>query len=176
MDESDLWNIINNDAQKKGITFEKPTFMANAMGFFYAVNWNERWIQAILVLQVLFFVLVAMTRHRQNIQSLLLVLLCASVYFAETLNKYGAENWASFSTQNYFDKNGIFVSVVFSAPLLLTGTFMMLYTLYSSAHMLVSVKRLELGIEKKKKSDPSKLDSSNVVDCTPKSQNAKKED
>jgi hypothetical protein len=44
------------------------------------------------------------------------VLLC---YFAETLNTLAREHCELFSTQQYFDKTGIFTSLVFSAPLIL---------------------------------------------------------
>lgn len=42
----------------------------------------------------------------------------AGVYLAERLNSLLGENWKSFSTQNYFDPNGVFLSSVWSGPLL----------------------------------------------------------
>jgi hypothetical protein len=48
--------------------------------------------------------------------ALFTVLLC---YFAETLNTLAREHWELFSTQQYFDKTGVFTSLVFSAPLIL---------------------------------------------------------
>lgn len=44
--------------------------------------------------------------------------LVGGVYFAETLNKILARNWRSFATQNYFDPYGIFLSALWSGPLL----------------------------------------------------------
>lgn len=38
---------------------------------------------------------------------------------AEHLNAALAAHWQSFATQPYFDKQGIFISAVYSAPLLL---------------------------------------------------------
>ncbi|KAH0910874.1 hypothetical protein HID58_034195 [Brassica napus] len=37
------------------------------------------------------------------------------VYFAESLNRLLRKNWKSFSTQNYFDPHGVFVSVLVRA-------------------------------------------------------------
>ena len=37
---------------------------------------------------------------------------------SQTLNTYGAENWAVFSRINYFDRNGLFVGIMWAAPLL----------------------------------------------------------
>jgi len=42
----------------------------------------------------------------------------AGVYFAENLNRELRKNWKSFSTQNYFDSNGVFLSTLWSGPLL----------------------------------------------------------
>lgn len=41
------------------------------------------------------------------------------VYFSESLNELAARHWSSFSRQQYFDSQGLFISVVFSVPLLL---------------------------------------------------------
>lgn len=42
-----------------------------------------------------------------------------AVYFSESINEYAAQNWSSFSKQQYFDSNGLFISTVFSIPILL---------------------------------------------------------
>jgi transmembrane protein 18 len=42
----------------------------------------------------------------------------AGVYLAERLNSILGENWKSFSSQNYFDPSGVFMSVLWSGPLL----------------------------------------------------------
>lgn len=41
------------------------------------------------------------------------------VYFSESINEYAAQNWKTFSKQQYFDGNGLFISTVFSIPILL---------------------------------------------------------
>ena len=42
----------------------------------------------------------------------------AGVYLAETLNIFLRDNWKSFAGQNYFDPRGLFLSVLWSGPLL----------------------------------------------------------
>jgi hypothetical protein len=42
----------------------------------------------------------------------------AGVYLAERLNSFLGENWKNFSSQNYFDPSGVFMSVLWSGPLL----------------------------------------------------------
>lgn len=41
------------------------------------------------------------------------------VYFSESINTLAATNWSSFSRQQYFDSQGLFISVMFSVPILL---------------------------------------------------------
>lgn len=49
------------------------------------------------------------------------VFFCAvsGVYLAETINKFLGSNWKKFAGQNYFDPRGLFLSVLWSGPLLL---------------------------------------------------------
>ena len=147
----DPWSIVNNDAKQKGMKFEEPSFYSNAMGFYHAVDWKEPWIRAILCFHVILLILAVATRKYSTFQFGLIVAICALIYFAETFNSYGAKNWQTFSTQDYFDQNGVFASVIFSSPLLVLGVGIMLNALYETSQMLVTVKRLELGIDKRGK-------------------------
>ena len=45
----------------------------------------------------------------------------STVYMGERLNKLGNQYWESFATQNYFDPNGVFYTVLISGPLLLVN-------------------------------------------------------
>ena len=80
-----------------------------------------------------------LTRHNNTVQIGLFVSIMASVYMAERLNTFAAANWESFSTQNYFDKRGVFISTLWSTPLLLIGTVMLFQNLYNSASLLIQV-------------------------------------
>ncbi|KAF8779412.1 hypothetical protein HU200_002681 [Digitaria exilis] len=42
----------------------------------------------------------------------------SGVYMAEKINRYLGEHWRSFAGQNYFDRPGVFISVVWSGPLI----------------------------------------------------------
>lgn len=50
------------------------------------------------------------------------------VYFSEQLNAYAAHNWKVFSRQQYFDSKGLFISIVFSVPILLNCMLMVVRT------------------------------------------------
>ncbi|KAF3521661.1 hypothetical protein F2Q69_00047645, partial [Brassica cretica] len=66
------------------------------------------------------------------------------VYFAESLNRLLRKNWKSFSTQNYFDPHGVFLSVIWSGPLLVIAMIILISTLFSLCYLIVKWKRAEL--------------------------------
>ncbi|KAF3516498.1 hypothetical protein DY000_02060272 [Brassica cretica] len=66
------------------------------------------------------------------------------VYFAESLNRLLRKNWKSFSTQNYFDPHGVFLSVIWSGPLLVIAMIILINTLFSLCYLIVKWKRAEL--------------------------------
>jgi hypothetical protein len=80
------------------------------------------------------------TRHNNNVQIGLFVTIMTSIYMAERLNTLAAANWESFSTQNYFDRQGVFISTLWSTPLLLIGTVMLFQSLYNASSLLIQVR------------------------------------
>lgn len=53
------------------------------------------------------------------------------VYFSETINELAAIHWRSFSRQQYFDSSGLFISTVFSIPILLNCMLMIVSIVFS---------------------------------------------
>ena len=74
----------------------------------------------------------------------LLVLVLGLVYSAEWINRLGASHWQEFAGQNYFDKSGVFLGVVFCVPLLGAAFFILIFALRSACKLLVEVKQMEL--------------------------------
>lgn len=56
------------------------------------------------------------------------------VYFSENINELAAIHWKSFSRQQYFDSNGLFISTVFSIPILLNCMLMIVSRLLIRIH------------------------------------------
>ena len=63
------------------------------------------------------------------------------VYNAQRLNKLLAEHWRSFAGQPYFDEQGVFISAVVSAPLLLTMFVQLVCAVLQCISFLDSVMR-----------------------------------
>ena len=70
---------------------------------------------------------------------------------AEWVNSFAAKRWDTFARQNYFDKRGVFISVMYSAPLLCAAMFLLLNALRSASKLLIQVKRQELRAKAKAK-------------------------
>jgi len=118
------------------IDWTTDTFLASLLGLFYC--------------SCIFLTYV--TRKHLNIQAVYFVLMCAGIYFAENINKFCAKNWKQFSVKNqYFDSRGLFISVVFSVPLLLNLLVIVFLWMRMAGGDLVSLKRKELWEQQKNK-------------------------
>lgn len=83
------------------------------------IDWRDPWLIGLIAVHVLTTFTTLMTRNNTNFQVLLFLILLSAAYFSESINEYAALNWRSFSKQQYFDSNGLFISTVFSIPILL---------------------------------------------------------
>ena len=119
-------------------------FKSDVLGFVHAIDWMETWIQALGVYHLFLWIIVIGLRRWNDLQMCMLVLILGMVYCAEYINRLGAEHWREFAGQNYFDKRGVFISVMFSAPLLCLAMFILLNALRSASKLLIEVKRKEL--------------------------------
>lgn len=127
----------------------KSSLYADAMGFVHAVDFRERWLLALLAFHVAVWLVIVGTRSRPNVQGALFLSIAGAIRAAEWLNTIGASRWESFAGQNYFDKHGVFMSVLWSAPLLGDAFLLVYFALRSSAALLVQVKRAELRHNRK---------------------------
>ncbi|XP_057475641.1 uncharacterized protein LOC130763686 [Actinidia eriantha] len=116
----------------------------NFIGFFHAIDWTEPWLICLMLFHVVFLLIAIMSRKHVNFQMCLFLLALAGVYLAETLNIFLRDNWKSFAGQNYFDPRGLFLSVLWSGPLLVIAILILVNTLFSLCHLIVRWKRAEL--------------------------------
>ncbi|XP_071450548.1 transmembrane protein 18 isoform X2 [Hetaerina americana] len=85
-----------------------------------------------------------MTRDYGNFQVVLFFILLLLVYFSESINEIAARNWSLFSRQQYFDSKGMFISLVFSVPILLNCMIMVANWLWQSSQLMMRVKQVQL--------------------------------
>ena len=123
------------------------------VAFRAAIDWEERWIQGLVVFHILLFVLFLLFRNNIDFQTAQFLLICVLVGFSERLNGFCALHWRSFSRQNYFDEHGTFASTLFSGPLLLIGFAQLINFLRLTSSALITAKRLELAAKKRPKKE-----------------------
>ncbi|KAI0531040.1 hypothetical protein KFK09_000589 [Dendrobium nobile] len=116
----------------------------NFVGFFHAIDWNEPWLICLLLFHVTLLVIAFISRKRINFQLGLSIFAFSGVYLAERINRFLSKNWKSFAGQNYFDPNGLFISVLWSGPLLLISIILVINTLITLCKLIVKWKKAEL--------------------------------
>ncbi|GAB6019193.1 hypothetical protein CHUAL_000812 [Chamberlinius hualienensis] len=112
--------------------------------YLMSVDWTDPWLSILLAFHGFTFITTFLTRNYGNIQAVLFLTLLFLVYVSERLNELGAKYWRSFSRQQYFDSHGMFISLVFSLPLLFNCLAMVCYWLWTSGTLLVQLKRAQI--------------------------------
>ncbi|XP_066971416.1 transmembrane protein 18 [Macrobrachium rosenbergii] len=141
--------------------FSEADQVTDLWSFVRTIDWSEGWLLGLLVFHIFLTVFTVMTRNHHTTQAVLFVLLLLTVRSSEFINEYAAEHWQSFSRQQYFDSQGLFISVVFSMPVLFNCMMMVMNWLWLSSNMMVTWKRAEL--EAKIRRDSSRQGESRRV-------------
>ncbi|KAL0487520.1 hypothetical protein AKO1_008660, partial [Acrasis kona] len=117
--------------------------------FINAIDWSDQFLHALFAFHIVFLTIAVLTRKSQSIQAGLFIIILGIVYAAEAINKWGDQNWKTFSSQNYFDESGTFVTVLLSVPLLLIAVFMLCNLLFTTCNLMVAVKRKQIIRQRK---------------------------
>ncbi|XP_074656988.1 transmembrane protein 18-like [Tubulanus polymorphus] len=137
--------------------------------FLKSIDWlEERWLQGLVLFHILCSVTLILGRNYTLIQIIIFVVLLLLVFLSENINEWAAHNYKSFSSQQYFDSDGLFISVVFSLPALLNCFFIVMFWFIDTGKMMVKVKRAKVrqthrssaGDSKQQTSDQSNQHSS----------------
>eukprot|EP00571_Detonula_confervacea_P016788 CAMPEP_0172298674 /NCGR_PEP_ID=MMETSP1058-20130122/1219_1 /TAXON_ID=83371 /ORGANISM="Detonula confervacea, Strain CCMP 353" /LENGTH=241 /DNA_ID=CAMNT_0013007959 /DNA_START=105 /DNA_END=830 /DNA_ORIENTATION=+ len=121
--------------------------------FTAAITWNESFIKFLLAFNVL-VVIAAVTLSRKGgiyTRMCFMIFVAIIVRLAERLNAIGASRWREFATQNYFDKNGIFMGIMVCAPLLMVCLFMLISMVMEASTLLVDVQQMKTKAQAKQK-------------------------
>ena len=132
------------------------------MGFIHAINWNERWIQSILLFHGLLLLTALMYRRNSTVQLCIFLVALGVVACAQPLNSLGAEYWEDFATQPYFDKYGAFFSAVVSCPLVLVMLVVLVNCIVIAVSEMVELKRKQLKQQIKKNAGQNDLSNSST--------------
>jgi len=112
--------------------------------FLKSIPYTEPWMIGIISFHLLCFVFILSTKNHWNTQYIVFFLLLVLVFFTERINEYAAENWRMFSTENYFDSNGLFISTVVSTPVLFNCLTFIVTWLHTASKNMIYIKRKQL--------------------------------
>jgi len=119
--------------------------MEHIQAFSSAITWEEPFIMLLLLFHLIALVTAIVLTRRGELYSRmgLMVFLGAIVRLAEWINSIGASRWRDFATQNYFDKNGIFIGLMLCAPLLFVCFGILLSMVSEASGLLVGIKNMK---------------------------------
>lgn len=127
------------------------------LSFLGNIEWRDPWLIALFTFHISIFMMALLTRNYGNFQALLFFCLLLLVYFSERINELASTNWKIFSRQQYFDSNGLFISVVFSIPILINCILMVGSWLYQSTQLMTNLKVAQLKEQLRKEQEKEKL-------------------
>eukprot|EP01087_Luapelamoeba_hula_P010192 TRINITY_DN2691_c0_g1_i2.p1 TRINITY_DN2691_c0_g1~~TRINITY_DN2691_c0_g1_i2.p1 ORF type:complete len:173 (+),score=39.34 TRINITY_DN2691_c0_g1_i2:216-734(+) len=123
----------------------------NEQGFIAAVRWTEPFMLGLAAFHLCLLVFIIITRKRFSIQLYTWLALLLLVCLAQPLNHLCIRYQKVLTTQPYFTTNGLFISTVFSAPLLVMALIIVINFLVGAVGMMVVVMRGQLREQQKLK-------------------------
>ncbi|XP_058833662.1 transmembrane protein 18 [Topomyia yanbarensis] len=125
-------------------TFVEINEIKGFVTFLQNIDWFDPWLIGLIAFHICITSTALLTRNCGNFQVFLFLVLLLLVYFSESINEYAAINWRIFSKQQYFDDKGLFISIVFSVPILLNCMLMVGSWLYQSTQLMTRLKTAQL--------------------------------
>ncbi|KAJ3249408.1 hypothetical protein HDU78_003194 [Chytriomyces hyalinus] len=156
MSKVSLDSLLNDPSLLSWTTVESVVaeFKADLAAFVDAVDWSDRIFPKLAAFHVVVSLFVAYLFWSKRATSVLgfsvLIVLAALILAAEQLNTWAAANYNLIAQTNYFDKNGAFITTVFSGPLLANILIYMFAVLREVSSTLITAKRKQLGMDKVK--------------------------
>lgn len=105
-------------------------------------DWSEWWLVIVESFHALVFCLMIMS-HRAAwhvLSAVIFVSLLALMYFAQFLNTLGAQHHLKFTTEQYFDANGLFITLILSFPCAINCIFFIMSWLVQSWSLMVDIR------------------------------------
>ncbi|NP_001279271.1 transmembrane protein 18 [Callorhinchus milii] len=112
--------------------------------FLLSVEWSEPWLIGLIAFHALCFLLALVTIRFYRLQIAHFLFMVGLICGAEYINEVAARNWRLYSKYQYFDSGGMFISLVFSAPLLLNTMMIVIVWVSRTLEAMTELKSLQL--------------------------------
>ncbi|KNC99199.1 uncharacterized protein SPPG_09278 [Spizellomyces punctatus DAOM BR117] len=147
-----------NPADPETVSRAVSEFVADSATFISAIDWTEPFIAVLISFHVLLALWVVLTRNNQTLTASNFVAIGVLALAAQPLNYLASQHWATFSRTNYFDAQGVFMSIMWAGPLMIELIFCVIMLVRQAGDMVVKVKREQLKRKPTAKSKASKKD------------------
>lgn len=143
---------------------EKPIRVDEIEGlwtYLSTIDWYDPWFRYLLLFHILCCLMTILITIKKIpiLQFAYFGLLLMMVFFSENLNEWAAQNYKLFSKQQYFDSNGLFISTVFSTPILINCLVMVIMWLLNMSKLMSEVRYVKHRSRKKPDTDSSNPDN-----------------
>lgn len=168
--------MSNDNGDRRRVSEHYPTLdteqlikpINGVITYFQSFDWSEPWLYILICSYIILYTFVYFTRRNSTIQSFTFLLTLLVVYMAEDLNEFLAKNHKHFTRHQYFDSNGMFISIVMSTPLLLASGFIAANWFKLSTELMTQVKTRQIQERMRKQSNKTSVENSESLanQCT----------
>ncbi|KAL5013737.1 hypothetical protein ScPMuIL_008007 [Solemya velum] len=138
----------------------RPDHIDGLWPYLESVDWSEHWFKGLGLFHVFCALSTVLTRNYGQVQVIYFSILLLMVYTAEYLNEWAANNWKIFARQQYFDSGGLFISVVFSLPILFNCLVIVVLWLFNVGKLISDIRTIKQKSEiRQQKQEQDKKES-----------------